>query len=145
MSYPHVCVHAQLCPTLCDPMDYSPPGSSVHSAFLARTLQWVAIFFFKGHSWPKDWTSISHILCTAGRFFTIEPLGWASQVVLVVKNLPANAGDMRCRFDLWVGKIPWRKEWQPTLEFLPGESHGQRSLVGYSLWGRTELDMTEAP
>ena len=64
-------------------------------------------------------------------------------MVLVVKNLPANAGDMRCRFDLWVGKIPWRKEWQPTLEFLPGESHGQRSLVGYSLWGHKESDMTE--
>ena len=35
----------------------------------------------------------------------------------------------------WVGKIPWRKEWQPTPVFLPGEPHGQRSLVGYSPWG----------
>ena len=35
----------------------------------------------------------------------------------------------------WVGKIPWRREWQPTLVFLPGKSHGQRSLVGYSSWG----------
>ena len=38
----------------------------------------------------------------------------------------------RCGFDLWVGKIPWRKSWQPTPVFLPGESHGQRSLADYS-------------
>ena len=37
------------------------------------------------------------------------------------------------RFDLWVGKIPWRREWQPISVFLPGKSHGRRSLVGYSL------------
>ena len=40
-----------------------------------------------------------------------------------------------CGFDPWVGKIPWRKAWQPTLVFLPGESLGQMSLVGYSPWG----------
>jgi len=55
----------------------------------------------------------------------------ASQVALV-KNPSANAGDMRGRFDPWVGKIPWRRAWQPTPVFLPGESHGQRSLAGYS-------------
>ena len=52
----------------------------------------------------------------------------------------------RCRgpvFHPWVGKIPWRRAWQPTPVFLPGESHGQRSLAGYSPWGRTESDMTE--
>ena len=53
-------------------------------------------------------------------------------MVLAVKNLPVNARDMRLRFDLLVGKIPWRREWQPTPVFLPGESHGQRSLVGSS-------------
>ena len=48
----------------------------------------------------------------------------ATQVVLVVKNLPANAGDVReCGFDPWVGNIPWRREYQPTTGFLPGESH----------------------
>ena len=41
----------------------------------------------------------------------------------------------RCRFDPWVEKIPWRRKWQPTPVFLPGESHGQRSLAGYSPWG----------
>ena len=40
----------------------------------------------------------------------------------------------RCRFNPWVGKIPWRRDWQPSLVFLPGTSHGQRSLVGYSPW-----------
>ena len=52
----------------------------------------------------------------------------------------------RCRrrgFDPWVGKIPWRRAWQPTPVFLPGELHGQRSLAGYSPWDHEELDMTE--
>ena len=48
----------------------------------------------------------------------------------------------RSRFNLWVGKIPWRKEWQLPLVLLPGKFHGQRSLVGYSPWGCTQSDMT---
>ena len=53
---------------------------------------------------------------------------------------------LQCRrpgFHLWVKKIPWRRNWQPTSVFLPGESHGQRSLVGYSPRGRKESDMIE--
>ena len=46
-------------------------------------------------------------------------------------------------FDPWVGKIPWRRKWQPTLGLLPGKSHGQRSLVVYSPWGHKESDTTE--
>ena len=46
-------------------------------------------------------------------------------------------------FDPWVRKISWRREWQPTLVFLPGEFHGQRGLVGYSPWGCTELYTTD--
>ena len=49
----------------------------------------------------------------------------------------------RHRFNPWVRKIPWRRKWLPTPVFLPGKSHGQRSLVGYSLWTCKELDMTE--
>ena len=45
--------------------------------------------------------------------------------------------------DPWVRKIPWRRKWQPTPVFLPGKSHGRRSLVGYSPWGGKELDTTE--
>ena len=47
-------------------------------------------------------------------------------------------------FDPWVKKIPWTKAWQPTPVFLPGESHGQRSLLGYSPWDCKQLDTTEA-
>ena len=46
----------------------------------------------------------------------------------------------RCGFDPWVRKIPWSRKWQPTLIFLPGKFYGQRSLVGYSPWGRKESD-----
>ena len=46
-------------------------------------------------------------------------------------------------FDPWVRKTPWRRDWQPTLVLLPGESHGQRSLVCYSPWGHKKLDTFE--
>ena len=49
----------------------------------------------------------------------------------------------RCGFDPWVGKIRWRRKWQPTPVFLPGKFHGQRKLVGYNPWGHKESDMTE--
>ena len=49
----------------------------------------------------------------------------------------------RYKFNPWVGKIPWKRRWQPTLVFLPGKSHGQRSLAAYSPWGRKESDMTK--
>ena len=52
---------AQLCPTLCDPMDYSLPGSSVHRVLQVRILEWVAIAFFRGSSQPRDQTQVSHI------------------------------------------------------------------------------------
>ena len=66
-------------------------------------------------------------------------------MALLVKNPPANAGDIKsCRFNHWVRKLPWRRAWQPTPVFLPGESHGQRSLMGYVLWDHKELNTTEA-
>ena len=49
----------------------------------------------------------------------------------------------RPRFNPWIGKILWRRKWQPTPVLLPGKSHGQRNLVGYSPWGHKELDTTE--
>ena len=66
----------------------------------------------------------------------------ASQVVLEVKYSPANAGDLRCRFDPWVRKSPWRR-WQPTPVFLPGKSRGWRNLAVYRLWGLKESDMSK--
>ena len=60
--------------------------------------------------------------------------GAAFQVVFMVKNPSANAGDIRDVGSIPVsGRFPWRSAWQPTLIFLPGESHGQKSLAGYSL------------
>ena len=85
---------AQLCATLSDPMDCSPPGSSIHGIFQAKVLEWGAIAF-------------------SDTFVSIL-------------------------------QIPWRRAWKPTPLFLPGESHEQRSLVGYSPQGCKELDMTEA-
>ena len=57
-----------LCPTLCDPMDCSPPGSSVHGILQARILEWVAIPFSGGSSQPRNQTQVFYI---AGRLFTI--------------------------------------------------------------------------
>ena len=65
---------------------------------------------------------------------------WASLVAQTVKNLPVM---QETRFDPWVGKIPWRRKWQPIPIFLPGEFHRQRSLVGCSPWGHKESDRIE--
>ena len=88
-----------------------------------------------GHKWE---TNTLHLLWNSVYYR-------ASQVALVVKSATANAGDTkRLGFDPWVGKIPWQREWHPTPVFLPGESHGQRSLVNYGPWGHKESDTTEA-
>ena len=83
---------AQLCPTLCDPMDCSLPGSSIHGIFQARILEWVAISFSRRSSRPRDWTQVSHIV---GRRFTVwatrEVLGsqvYAKTTVLPLASLP---------------------------------------------------------
>ena len=62
-------------PTLCDPMNCSPPGFPVHGILPTRTLEWVAISLSKGSSWPRDWTHVFRGTCTAGRFFNAEPPG----------------------------------------------------------------------
>ena len=76
-----VCMLTQSCLTLCDPWDYSPPGSSVHAILQARVLGWVAMPSTRGSFWPRDWTHVSCISCTAGGFFTTEPLGKPLSVV----------------------------------------------------------------
>ena len=65
---------SQSCRTLCNPMDCSPPGFSVHEILQARILEWVAVSFSRGSSWPRDQT---WVFCIAGRFFTI----WATREV----------------------------------------------------------------
>ena len=74
----------------------------------------------------------------SSRFKTIKR--GTSLVAQTVKRL-LQCG--RPRFKPWVGKIPWRRKWQSTPVLLPGKSHGQRSLVGYSLRGLKESDTTE--
>ena len=65
----------------------------------------------------------------------------ASLVSQLVKK-PSCQGRRHKRhgFDPWVGKIPWKRKWQPSPVFLPGEFHGQRSLAGYNPWSLKELD-----
>ena len=70
--------------------------------------------------------------------FVTEPGGTSG------KELPCQCRrSKRLGFDPWVRKIPWRRAWQPTPVFSPEESHGQRSLAGYSLWGHKESDTAE--
>ena len=74
---------------------------------------------------------------------------WNSAQELVERSKagPLSSPPASCGCDLvlltWVWKIPWRRKWLPTRVFLPGEFHGQRSLVDYSLWGLKDLDITE--
>ena len=62
----------------------------------------------------------------------------------MVKNLPASAGVEETKVLSLAWEDPWRRKWQPTPVFLPGDSHVQRSLAGYSPWGRSESDTSEA-
>ena len=100
---------------------------------LVKILLWVAIHFSRGSFLPRDWARVS---CIAGRFVTIWAT-WKAHYFLLVnihiwrfpgssvsKEFTCNAGGS--------DSIPWRREWLPTPVFLAGESHGQRSLVGYS-------------
>ena len=73
---------APLCLTLCDPMDCSPPSSSVHGILQARILEWVAIPFSRGSSWFRDGTQVS---CLAGIFFSV----WATREALWIRKAPA--------------------------------------------------------
>ena len=76
------CSVTKSCPTLCNPVDCSPPGSSVHGILQARILEWVDIPFSRGSSQPRDKTRIS---CIADRFFTTEPPGKPMLMRPVVK------------------------------------------------------------
>ena len=98
LNYPSSCVCvcvcvcilvAQSCPTVCDSMDCSPPGSPVHGILQARILEWVAISFCKWSSWPRDITKVSLI---AGRFFTI----WATGKVLLSQSCSTLCDTINC-------------------------------------------------
>ena len=98
---------------------------------------------FPGEARADPGLPLLSLLTPKGQSQNFNPQG-APQVALVVRNLPAQCmRHKRHGFDPRVRKIPWRRAWKPTPVFLPGESHGQRSLAGYSPWGRIESDMTE--
>ena len=232
------------CVRLCDPMDYSPSGSSVHWISQTSTLEWVAISSSRGSSQPRGQTHTSSI----GRWVLYHCTTWEAlydtmlSILLMLSNLiltvvprdgyyphfiekEVKAEESQwfvqdyivCKWHNWIQtrylcysrtwdfnhcvmvsiltesilwtpekamaphsstlawKIPWteetgrlqstgslrvghdwatslslftfmhwRRKWQPTPVFLPGESHGWRTLVGCCLWGHTELDTTEA-
>ena len=100
------------------------------------------LVFWGPHSSPMSYRSIT--LISAFIFTQCSPCIWTSPLALVVKNPRANARDMRCGFSPWVGKIPWRRAWQPTPVFLLENAHGQGSLVGYCPYSCTESDRTES-
>ena len=122
-----MCWGTRLCLTLCEPMDCSPPGSSVHGISQAGILEWVAISFSKGYSQPKD--RMPSPALKAGSFTTGTSLVAQLRIYLQCRRLG---------FDPWVGKIPWRRESLPTPVFWPREFHGLSSP-----WSCKELEITE--
>ena len=117
----------QLCPTLCDPMDCSPPGFSVHGILQARVLEWVAISFSRGSSKPRDRTQVSHI---AGRRFNL----WATRQVKDDGKLQQpNSGRTRNNLDL-----PGMKVW---VIYVIKNHNQQRCLL--SERGNTEYGVEE--
>ena len=154
----HVC--AQSCQTHCFFMWSSPPGSSGHRIFQARILEWVAISFSRGSSWPRDQTRVSSISYIAGGFFFFLPLSHLGSPGLQAQKWTESAFKERPLLtetenepkDDFPGEIfagysfiqHWRRKWQPTPVFLPGEPHGQRSLAGCSPWCHKGLGTTEA-
>ena len=114
-----------------------------------KGLSWVTLISI----WILESTGKFLQKMTAGIFFLLEitfNLLVNFRYIAILTNLPGGSDGknicLQCRrpgFEPWVGKIPWRRKWQPTPVFLPGKSHGRRSLAGYSPWGFKESDMTE--
>ena len=109
--------------------DSATPWTVAHQAPLStgfsRQEYWSGLLFPSPGDLPDPGTEpVSYISCIAGGFFTTEPPG-------------------KPKYITSSQLMPWRRKWQPTPVFLPGEFYGQRSLVGYSPWGCKELDMTE--
>ena len=84
----HACIESlHSCLTLRHPMDFSPPGSSVLGILQARILEWVAMAFTRGSSWPRGWTCISKSVALTGGFFSTEPTWKAPPLCIHVLNL----------------------------------------------------------
>ena len=108
---------AQSCLTLCDPMDYSPPGSSVHGILQARVLEWVAMLSSRGSSQPRNQTQVSH---SAGRFFTVWATRgaqeyWTAQPIAPPGELPdpgIEPGSPALQVDSLPAELPGKSKFQ---------------------------------
>ena len=101
--------------------------------WMASPIQWTLVWVNSRSWW---WTGRPGILQFMGcrQSDTTERLNWTDSCGSLPRGLSGKEPTFpsrRCEFDTWVGKIPWRRKWQPTPVFLPGKSHGQRSLAGY--------------
>ena len=139
-------------------MDCGPPGSSVHG--FSRQEYWRGLPFPSPGDPPNTWIEprshalqVDSLVGSLGlgktfleqRQLSQNPGDSRLQVGVVVKNPPANTGDIRDLDSVpGSGRFSWRRAWQPTPIFLPGKTHGQRSLAGCSPWGHRESDTTEA-
>ena len=141
-----------------------PPGMSQTRGILIRTptlhlsflLCWHLHWWSKSNGWYNCFSTNAG--STTYSFLKSQFYSrWSSKMINLIKpwvwntyRLPRSLSGKesacqcrRCAFEPWVGKILWRREWQPTPVFLPGESHRQRSLAGCSPRGLKELDTTE--
>ena len=118
----------------------NPPATQetwIHS--LVGKIPWRGEWLHSPVFWPAEFPWIGEPGCLQStgsqRVRHTEQLSLSLPHVASGKEPTVNAGDIRdTGLDPWVGKIPWRRAWQHTSVFLPGESHGQRSLAGYSPW-----------
>ena len=113
----------QLCPTLCDPMDHSLPGSSVHGIFPAGILEWVSVPSSRGSSWPRDQTHVSCISCIAVGFSTAKPL-----------EKPENTKTKYVYLHLVIKLLTWTigpdDTWpQSKLDMMPSLSHNLATCI----------------
>ena len=135
-----MCLVAQLCPTLCDPMDCCLPGSSACGLFQASILEWGAISYTRGSFWPKDWTLISCISCN-GRWILYHEhhLGkWKSLSRLqLFATLWTIQSTEFSRPEYWVGSCSLLQRMFPTEGSNPGLLHGR--------WILYQLSYQESP
>ena len=118
----------QSCPTLCDPMDCSPPGSSIHGIFQARVLEWVTIA-----------SLVDPQVLYPETYFVSSTLAWKIPWTEEPGRLQS-MGSLRVRHDLATSIslftfTHWRRKWQPTPVFLPGESQGRGEPGGLPSMG----------
>ena len=152
----YVCSSLSCVQLFVTPRDCSPPGSSVHGILQARILEWVAIPFSRDLPNPGVKPGLLHYRRILDHLNHLGSHGlvFTRAFPFLSSGFPGGAGGKapahQCRrceshgFYPWIREIPWRRAWQSAPVFLPGESHGQKSLAGYSPWGGTESDMTEA-